>query len=729
MQANETISFSEVQRLSQIAIEAGNLDKLQTLLVPLLREDDRSRSAEENLYLYRTLGDMYEEKGLEEDANKAFEKAYNFDCRDPKVLETRVMAELKKDAADVNADILLEHLVFHRNSIKNSLVMRIFKMLGEIRRAKGELDAAREYYEKALEARPGDMDIINSILSISEESGNDEALMATRQKLLSTLTNPDSRAAVLVSIGDDYIKANDEAAALEMYEEALVESSSSIAAHTRILVISEHKSDWERALAACNALVDAAQENDEKAKYLLKTAWIFKEKLNDIKDAVIYFNRVLDLQPNQFDVFKGLLQMLIAQKDYVGVEAAYERMIERQRALEPMNTQAVAQFCKNLGDVRLKELNNIRGACEAYQFVSDLMPENVNFHALLAKLYAQNDDTLDKAIRENREVLRLAPDHIDVVSAMADCYRRLGKYDEALCIYRVLAALNLINAEGNDIVERFQPDETPSLDRPFSEDQLKLIRPNTLDGALCAILRIASNALNQCFINDLSNYGISEKHNRVNVNEPTVFTRTLKNVQKALNFAELPNIYRWDAKSGIINGYLEERSFLVHSNLLGGRDEHEVTFATAKALLLMRPEFYLLQKGRVTLELIIYTIFKVACPQLNIDLNRDQLKLAKALERGLKSEELAQIAKIVNRIMERKQKINIMLFIESVEDYANRIGLIFCDDPRVIKSLLSEEEVSISRRSPDERLGSLLVWALSEDYANLRKDLGINIQV
>lgn len=83
---------------------------------------------------------------------------------------------------------------------------------------------------------------------------------------------------------------------------------------------------------------------------------------------------------------------------------------------------------------------------------------------------------------------------------------------------------------------------------------------------------------------------------------------------------------------------------------------------------------------------------------------------------------------MVKHIIGRKQQINIGLFLESVEDFANRIGLLFCDDPCIIERMLNEEGTTISGRGAKERLGSLLVWALSEDYASLRKQIGINIQ-
>ncbi|MCL2325362.1 MAG: hypothetical protein FWC40_02510 [Proteobacteria bacterium] len=730
MQASEQISFSEVQRLSRIALEAGDLVKLQGILVPLLREDDRSRSAGDNLFIYRTLGAMYRDQDKDSESLMAFEQAYGYDPRHFEVLETLAEAELRKEASEANVKLLMELLVFHRESLKSPTIFRIFRLFGDHRQAMGNLDEAREYYEKALEARPGDMELIHALLKVSQASGNDEAIVKSREKLLSTLTSPESRAAVLVSIGDDYLNAfQDEARALATYEEALSECAQSTAALQRILIIAERAEDWGRTLNALEALVNSTDDSEEKAKYLLKMAWIFKEKLDNTKHAIQLFNEVLDLQPEQLEVFQGLIGILTGQEDYLSVEANYELMIERQRKISPLNVKLLAVLCKNLGELRLKHLNNIPGAAQAYQVVSELYPDNPNFHAVLAKLYAQSEDTLSRAIFENREVLRLAPDRVECVGAMARCYRRLEKYDESLCTYRVLDVLGLNDDDGRAIVERFKSSTTPRISSHFTEDDWRLLRPATLDNTIAQILRISVPAIGNCFANDFDHYRIREQDARVNMSDPTVFVGALKQAIQPLGFAEVPNVYRCDQFKGVVNAFFSQRSFLVNPDYLSGRAERDIVFTTSKALLLMRPEFYLLQLGREALELIFYTIFKTAVPQLNITLDKQQLKVSKALERNLSSADMNSLADKVRQLNDRGANLNLRLFLESVEDFANRVGLLFCDDPSIIERLLKEESRVISSRSPQERLGSLLVWAMSEEYMALRKRLDISIRV
>lgn len=726
---NEQKSFSEIERLSKIALEAGDLTKLQSMLLPLLREDDRSRSAAQNLFIYRTLGTIYEEQGHHNESLMAYEQAHGYDARDFETLNILVDAELKKDCTAADEKKFIELMIFHREALKPSLITRIFKSMGDARRAKGELETAREYYEKALDVRPGDIDLINAIIQVCEASGDENAIKESREKLLNQMTAPESRAAILVSIGDDYLnRKKDEKKALLLYEEALSECRQSAAALGRILIIAERAEDWERCLNALSSLIKFCDDEDEKCKYLLKKAWIFKEKLNNPREAVVLFNDVLDIRPSQIEVFQGIISILQSQRDFLEIEVNFERMIERQRHITPLNTKLMAVLCKNLGELRLKQLNNIKGAAQAYKVVSELYPDNVNFHAILAKLYAMNDDQLKEAIHENREILRLAPDKLDAVTDLAKCYRRMEKFDEALCIYRVLDVLGMADEEGKNIVARFADRDLQHITTRFTEDHWKLITPNTLDRSIAQILRIITPIIGDSFSHDFDRYGIT-KDAQVNVDDNSLFTNILSAVSRALGFADIPNVYRCDKLHGVNNAYFTKPSLLVNSNYLSKRSARDIAFVTAKSLLLLRPDFYLLNLGVSSIEKIILTVFKTIRPELNIELDKNMAKISHIIERNISSQDAKVLWDIINAFQKKGTQLNIRLFMESAEDFANRVGLLFCDDPSAIEGVLNDEENSISSRSVRDRIGSLLVWGLSEEYLSLRRMLGLALRM
>ncbi|PIY27125.1 MAG: hypothetical protein COZ11_00850, partial [Deltaproteobacteria bacterium CG_4_10_14_3_um_filter_51_14] len=159
------------------------------------------------------------------------------------------------------------------------------------------------------------------------------------------------------------------------------------------------------------------------------------------------------------------------------------------------------------------------------------------------------------------------------------------------------------------------------------------------------------------------------------------------------------------------------------------RSEKEVAFVCAKALTLFRPEFFLTQFGGVkVLEGLLYTIFKTFRPDLNVDLSKNMQRISKDMGKKLKLDEQALLRTIVDARIESGANLDIKLYVEAAEDTANRVGLLFCDDPAMVQRLLEEEENSISNRSVGERLGSLLMWGISDQFMELREKLNLAIE-
>ena len=145
---NEQISFSEIKRLSNIALESGDFGKLESLLLPLLKEDDKSRSASDNLFIYRTVGSVYRDQKMADEALMAYQKAHSYDPRDFDTLVALAEEELKKAPKEIDSKLLMELLIFHRPALKSTMVMRIFKKIGDAFAESEDLDKARENYEK-----------------------------------------------------------------------------------------------------------------------------------------------------------------------------------------------------------------------------------------------------------------------------------------------------------------------------------------------------------------------------------------------------------------------------------------------------------------------------------------------------------------------------------------------------------------------------------------------------
>ena len=355
-----------------------------------------------------------------------------------------------------------------------------------------------------------------------------------------------------------------------------------------------------------------------------------------------------------------------------------------------------------------------------------MLPKNIGLHTVLAKLYESDELTLEKAVIENRKILAYTLEHPTAMQDLARCYRMLGRFDESLCTYRVLNTLNPSNEEARAIVEKFA-DKDIQITQKIPDEVWYHIIPSSLDNSIVQIMKYCTKIIGDLFSNDFATYRINEKESFIDISADTTFNNTIRNETEALGFAEVPLLYRCDRYSGVTNAYFTNRSFLIHPNCLSGRSHKELAFMTAKALLLMRPEFYLLQLGPRNVELVLRAIFQTIKPSLGLELDKNQMQVSKYLLNALTPELYKVLAGLVKDVYDRNA-FNPSLFVESVEDFANRTGLLFCNSIAVIEQLLAEESNAISTRTPNERLRSLIIWAISDDYFTVRQKLNIALK-
>jgi len=725
----EIVDYHEVRDVVETALESGDLARVKDTLEPLTEQDDRTRTASQNLFVYSTLGQLYEEIQMDQEALNAYVKAYEHDNRDRSALIALSRAMFDNPEADQTLTVMTRLLVHHRYSLNAPMVARVYSTIAAHHQATGDLEKARTAYEKALEVTPGDMDLINALLGVAEESGDSEAVQAVRERLLTSLTNPESRAAVLVAIGDDYLeKLDDLPKAVEAYERALAECSTSIPALSRIADLSEQQGEWQRAVRALQTLGEVDHTAEDKVEHLDRAATIYREQMNASALAIQVYNKILDIAPTELDSFKTIARMLMDEEDWEQLEENYVRMIERQKEVRGDQNVLVVLY-RNLGELRLDQLDNPEAAAEAFQAASDLVPDEMQFHETLAELYARNDETLEKAVREHREILRLAPDRLDSVDALATLYRRLERFDDSLCIFRVMDALDRADEEGKRIVERFSTHRAAEVDTVFDDEIWKeFIYPEFLVQDIAEVFALAQPALLELFAHDLEHYDLREKDARFDLESPSFFSKTYKRIVKSLGQRELPAVYIDPSLSTMRNGYLYPPAFLVGKGMLSNREEREIAFVIAKQLTLFRPEFFLTEFGGLkVLEGVLYTIFKTFKPELNVEMSKNMQRIAKHLNKKLPEAARTKLEALISRILEEGTAINLKLYIEAAEDAANRAGFIFCDDLPTVRSLLSEEEKPLGNRDVGNRFGSLLMWAISEEYMELRRRLGVDI--
>jgi hypothetical protein len=73
------------------------------------------------------------------------------------------------------------------------------------------------------------------------------------------------------------------------------------------------------------------------------------------------------------------------------------------------------------------------------------------------------------------------------------------------------------------------------------------------------------------------------------------------------------------------------------------------------------------------------------------------------------------------------REIELREWLEAVDEAANRVGLLFCNDLNVAARRIRSRQTTVSQRGIGARIESLADWSIDEDFLQLRRQLGIAV--
>ena len=109
---------------------------------------------------------------------------------------------------------------------------------------------------------------------------------------------------------------------------------------------------------------------------------------------------------------------------------------------------------------------------------------------------------------------------------------------------------------------------------------------------------------------------------------------------------------------------------------------------------------------------------------INIEMTKERESCLKAIRKRVKGHDLDRLRAAAAKL---DGEAALGTWVESIEDSANRIGLLFSDDMGACKQYLRDEPIKIGTRSPEERFEAVVNYAISEQFFELREQLNIAV--
>lgn len=728
------VGFDELRDQVEQLLDREQTDDLRLELEKALNDGASTRSGLENAWLYEQLGDAYRQQGRLEQAVEAYQQAFDLEPRDMDVALKLCELLTEQDRQEEALQAARLMLLNHKRELLDEEIAQLYAQMGQLYEQQDSFEQARMAYEKALVKQSDHREALTGLLRVVDEVGEPGDVVEARLKLIRGLEDVQERSEALVGLGEDWIDTfNDPGRALDTFEEALNTWPQNTEAIARIVDVAGELGDWRRVCRALFTLHLLADDPEDKAEYLIQSSDVAREKLWEPEKALAGYRKALQWDPTRLDAFTSITSILVDAQDWESLEEAYVQVISTNAEDPDTEDQLMAVLWEKLGDLYTGHLDRVDDAIFAYSQAVDYAPDRLDLRSHIVELAEERDDQLDEAAEQLRVLIDREPDNSDWIDRLGRVYLRRQEVDSAYCMFRALRAIRgRLDAKPAKFLERFEQHTARTIRGQINPSMMKRhIFAAGMSSTLNNCFSLLKQGLEKWVGESRRKLGLGWRDD-VDMSEPLALVNFYKDIGAALGYVDLPTLWRKEDQKGLINGALAKGGLIVGDELLGSGRERYIAFMVAKQLFLYLDPFYL-AAIRPLSDLKAFFLLAVALVRPETGLadkfgNQKTYKKAyKALSKNVKGEDLQELRRCVQELTRDGDEVDIGPWIESVEDSANRVGLLFCDSLEVARECLRDEPRTISERTVDQRMEALIDYSISDKYLSLRPQLGIEV--
>ncbi|MEO7094297.1 MAG: hypothetical protein ABI175_13660, partial [Polyangiales bacterium] len=537
---------------------------------------------------------------------------------------------------------------------------------------------------------------------------------------------------ILNEIGDIWAEQDKNLAkAIEALEEALeLQPENHILLH-KLLQHYQGVSSWTKMIETVERIANLETNAERKSKYFYTMAQLYRDKENDQEKAVEYFNFALDNDPTFLKAFEAINKILTTERNWKGLERAYRKMLHR--ATGKNQTDLEFSLWHGLGLIYRDRLGQPDAGVEAFRMSSRLKPDDVQERQILAELYERNNQ-IDLAVKELQDVLARDPMRVDPYQALYKLFMKAGLFDRAWCIAAALAFLKKADGEQLAFFEERRPkgmlgfrarlDNAQWVENIFHPEQDKILgklfEMITPAGRTAKLMQLKAARqlpeLNRKFLQDPATTTVT-------------FAKAFFGAAQILSIPPPVLYVRNDVPGALTVAPMDPPSSVAGASVLSGFTPQELMFLIGKHLTYYRGEHYLktLFPSLTELKTLLLTAVKIASPGFPLppDMEKGVVTTAGELSKYMQPIQLDGLRLVVKHFVDAGAKADIKRWMQTSDITAIRAGFVLCGDLEMSAKLIRAEQVVAGDLAPSEKLKELIMYAVSEQYFNVRQALGI----
>ncbi len=260
----------------------------------------------------------------------------------------------------------------------------LFMEAGEILLHKGQDEKAASVYEKAYEAKPDAIEILDILSKLYHSQGKDKELLLCLEKKASLALPKETSKSLWLQIAELAQKLGDLPKAIVYYEKVLPSQDEEIV--KALLVLYESEKEW-RKLADLYEQISLSEPKEKQIEILQKLISLYEMDLKDEK-------RLKDCLYRSF-CLSGLSQERLFQLEKLAKnQADWKIVIEvlEEKAKQGKENKEIASFCLEIAEIYHHRLGEAKQAIHFYRKAWEKDSDNDKFLKEIQNLYIFQKD-------------------------------------------------------------------------------------------------------------------------------------------------------------------------------------------------------------------------------------------------------------------------------------------------------------------------------------------------
>jgi golgin subfamily B member 1 len=699
-------------------------------LLQLLVKQSGKRSPDENQRLSFLLGKVAFKLGDHVQAVKAYAQAYTLDQGHLPTIQGLAEAHFALKDWEKAGKFYQLLLMQHRDDLSPEEIVEAFHQLGVVKLSQGERRKALNMFDKALEQDPGHRPTLGRMIEIHGEDSSWDQVIHYKKELLNNAPAAE-RVILLTEIADLWReRLTNRHKAIESIVEALtIEGKNHVLLH-KLLTLYQETKQWKEAVEIIERVADLDGRAPAKAKYAYTVGVILRDELKDVEGALTRFNGALDLDPTQLKPFEAINKLLTQLKDWKNLERAFRKMLHRLMAVPDADKELQFNLWHNLGLIYRDRLKQLEAAAQAFKLASELHPNDVTEHQILAEIYSKLPSKMSEAVQEIEYLIRQDPMGSDAYLTLYKLYFDNREYDKAWCVARTLVFLKKADRDQANFYEQYKvASGNPSARLTAQHWLLELYHPDQ-DREVSMVFRALCQPLFE------RQYGgVTDKAAGLAKFKPVDFTKETASVAQAFAMSlqvlspdVRPRLFlRSEQPYGLRSVLAQQPATECGMMLLRGYKPKDLQFVTAHHLAYHRAEHYI-RKMRPSAQELSQALI-VAMRAVGEGTPEAEAVWA-VLKAKMQPTQVEEIVKACKAFAKRGMRTDIKRFIQTVELTACRAGFLVANDLEASVSMLGQlESAGPDDLPPGEKAKELVLFSISPEYFRLREAIGITLRL